>query len=77
MDELALLLDKIHASEDLVERAEAFFKEKSSNWSDGVAMQFEKFLERKRDQIHYEQYRAECMGWKLALEEDRDPPLNI
>lgn len=70
MDELTLLLDKIRASEDLVERAEIYFAEKSHQWSDGVAMEFEKFLERKRDQIHYEYHLLERMGWKVALGHD-------
>lgn len=70
IDEIQLLLDKIHASEDLVERAEAFFAEKNKQWSDGVAMEFEKFLERKRDQIHYEYHLLERMGWKVALGHD-------
>lgn len=74
IDEIQLLLDKIQQGEDLIERAEAYFKEKSSGWSDGVAAAFEIFLERKRDQIHYEKHLLERMGWRVALEQDQDVP---
>lgn len=71
MDDLELLLTKISDSEDLIERAEAFYAEKHREWSDGVCITFEKFLERKRDQVHFERHLAEQMGWSIAL--DRDP----
>lgn len=71
MDELELLLSKIRDSEDLIERAEAFYAEKSREWSDGMMITFEKFLERKRDQVYCEQHLAEQMGWRIAL--DKDP----
>lgn len=67
MTELELLLTKINISEDLIERAEKFYREKHKEWSDGVAAQFEIFLERKRDQILYEKERVETMGWNVAL----------
>lgn len=70
IDEIQLLVDKIREGEDLIERAEAYFKEKSSGWSDGVAAAFEIYLERKRDQIHYEKHLLERMGWKHALGHD-------
>jgi len=70
IDEIQLLLDKIQTSEDLIERAEAFYAEKSRNWSVGVAAQFEIYLERKRDQIHHEYHLLERMGWKHALGHD-------
>lgn len=68
VDELALLLSKIHADEDLIARAEAYFRDCRHRWSDGVVAHFEIFLERKRDQIHYEKHRADKMGWAIALE---------
>lgn len=67
MDELTLLLLKITDSEDFIDRAERFYAAKHSDWSDGVAAAFEKFLERKRDQILYEKERVETMGWNMAL----------
>lgn len=68
MDELDLLLAKIRDAEDFVARAEAYFKEHSADWSDGVAAYFEIFLERKREQIYHEQSLAEKMGWHIALD---------
>jgi hypothetical protein len=68
--ELTDLLKRIHEAEDLVDRAEVFFAEKSREWSDGVVITFEKFLERKRDQIYFEQSLAEQMGWRIALERE-------
>jgi hypothetical protein len=67
MTELELLLCKITDSEDFVDRAERFFAEKSDQWSPGVQVSFEKFLERKRDQIYYERDRAQKMGWNMAV----------
>lgn len=74
VDEITLLVNKISDSEDLIERAEAFYAEHSHEWSDGVAAYFEIFLERKRDQVHYEKHLLERMGWRVALEQDPDAP---
>lgn len=68
MDEVALLLAKIRKSEDLIERAEAYFNEHHRDWSDGVALYFERFLERKREQVYFEQHLVEKMGWNIALD---------
>lgn len=67
VDELNLLLAKIRESEDFVRRAELYFQRNSHRWSDAVAVHFEVFLERKRDQILYEKERAERMGQAIAL----------
>lgn len=67
-DELVLLLERIHESEDFVERAEAYFKKRSADWPVGLAANFEIFLERKRDQILYEKERAEKMGSYISLD---------
>lgn len=67
IDELGLLLDKISTSETFIEKAEEFYAEKSGEWSDGLRATFEIFLEKKRDQIYYEAYLAERMGWDIAL----------
>lgn len=71
MDELEQLLAKIRESEDLIERAENFYQEHHLDWSDGVQMSFEKFLERKREQVYCEQHLAEKMGWNIALDRYR------
>lgn len=71
MDELEHLLSKIRNSEDLIDRAEAYFREHRGDWSDGVAAYFEIFLERKREQVHFEYELVEKMGRNIAL--DRYP----
>jgi hypothetical protein len=68
IDELSWLLDKISTSEDFLDRAEAYFHERSHEWSDGVAIQIELFLERKRQQVYCEQNLVERIGWDIALE---------
>lgn len=72
MDELAMLLDKIEVDEDLIERLELFYAERLEDWSDEFIAHFEKFLERKREQLYFEQTRAERLGWRIALEHDPD-----
>lgn len=67
MNELELLLLKITDSEDLVDRAERFYKTKRKEWADDMQIAFEMFLERKRSQICDEKHRVEKMGWNMAL----------
>lgn len=72
--ELADLLVKIEESEDFLSRAEAFFAKRNHEWSLEFTMGYEKFLERKREQICFEQHVAEKMAWRIALEQDAEQP---
>lgn len=67
IQELELLRAKIRDSEDFVARAQKYYQENSHRWSDAVAVHFEVFLERKRDQIHYEKQRLARMGSAIAM----------
>lgn len=62
IEELSRLLHKIHASEELVRNAEAYYAEKHVYMSDGVASYFRDMLERKRDMIAYEWDRVDKLG---------------
>jgi hypothetical protein len=64
--EVSVLLRKVQDSEDLVERAQAFYDEFSHQWSEGVSAYFQDYLERKKDQIDYEWYRVGRMGDAIA-----------
>lgn len=72
--QLVELMEKIEVAEDFVRRAEDFFAEKQDDWSFEAAISFEKFLERKREQIYLDQSLAEKMAWKIALEQDDGQP---
>lgn len=65
--ELVWLLEKISTSEDFIERAEEYFNEKSDDWPYELAVSFEKFLERKREQIYFEREVSHNLGLKIAL----------
>jgi len=65
--EIAWLLAKISESEDFINRAEKFFAEKHRDWSDEAVISFEKFLERKREQVYCEQTLVEKLGWSVAM----------
>ena len=67
MDDLTRLLLRITDSEDFIDRAERFFAEKRNDWSSDLTTAFEKFLERKREQVATERDRAEKLGWNIAL----------
>lgn len=73
-EELMLLLDKVTASEDLVRRAELYLERNRHRWSLGVEAYFRDFLERKKDQIHYEWHRVNAMGTAIALDRWSSPP---
>lgn len=66
LQELQLLLDKVHASEELVARCEAFYETHHRAWRSDVASYFLDFIMRKRDQIHYEWHRVYHMGARIA-----------
>lgn len=72
--ELAWLTKKLAASERRVADAEAYFKEHSHRWSKGVTDYFLYMLERKKDQLYYEQHRHEKLAWKVILERDARKP---
>lgn len=67
IDEIALLLDKISSSEAFIEKAEEYCRTHKDVMSDGLAAYIEIFLEKKRDQVYFEQSLVETMGWKAAL----------
>src|SRR5881227_3228681 len=46
--EVAILLRKVQASEDVVARAQAYYDNYSHQWSDGVCGWFQDVLEQKR-----------------------------
>lgn len=70
--ELMWLIDKINHSRSLIERADAYYEEYHHQWSDNVGAYFLDLLERKRDQLDYEEHRAERLGWLIAS--GRDTP---
>lgn len=74
VDEIALLLDKISASEAFLDKAEEYFRTHKHLWSDGVIAYFEIFMERKREQVYFEQNLVEQMGWRAALEPEVPGP---
>lgn len=69
--ELVWLIDKVQDDEDLLQRAEAYFKENQHRWSRGVLSSFMNLLERMKDQLYYEQHRLEMLAWRI-IEEERD-----
>lgn len=64
--ELVWLLEKIKRDEDLIQRAEAFYAQRGKNFSRGVASYFEDMMMRKKEQLDFEKYRAERLGWQIA-----------
>lgn len=68
--EVAILLRKVQASEDVVARAQAYYDNYSHQWSDGVCGWFQDVLEQKRDQIAYEWDRIGHMGDSIAAGRD-------
>lgn len=69
--ELVWLLERIRNTEEFLARAYDHFYSVNSQWSKGVAACFLDFLERKKDQLDYEKYRAEKLGWVIAADQLR------
>lgn len=68
--ELVWLTQKVKKSEALIESAEAFFEEKQRHWSRDVVGYFFDALQRKKDQLYYEQHVLEKLAWQIAMERD-------
>lgn len=68
--ELAWLTKKLKENESLLAGAEEYFEEYHHRWSKGVTAYFMDMLERKRDQLYYEQHRHEKLAWRLVMERD-------
>lgn len=64
--ELTWLLEKIHRSESLLQRLEAFYAEHAHEWSGGMCACFLDQMERKKDQLDYEKHRAHKLGFLIA-----------
>lgn len=64
--ELNRLVLRIRSSEDFIDRAEAFYREKNEEWPCSVAARIEIFLERKREQTQNEEHLAHKMGMDIA-----------
>lgn len=64
--ELVWLTKKVKVDEDLIERAEAYFDEHQHLWSRGVLYSFLNLLERKKDQLYYEQHQLEMLAWRIV-----------
>lgn len=70
--ELVWLTKKVKADEDLIEKAEEYFDENQHRWSRGVLYSFMNMLERKKDQLYYEQHRLEMLAWKIVEARERN-----
>lgn len=68
--ELLWLEQKLKRDEALIKKAETYFKEKQHLWSRGVLEYFFTTLERKKEQLFYEQHRQEKLAWQIIMERD-------
>lgn len=68
--ELVWLTKKVKADESLIQRAEDFFDAKQYLWSRDVLAYFLDMLERKKEQLYYEQHRLEKLAWQIVMERD-------
>lgn len=68
--EIAWLTRKVKADTGFVKRAEEYFEANQHRWSREVVGRFFDALERKKEQLYYEQHMLEKRAWELVMERD-------
>lgn len=72
LQELQWLAQKIKKDEELIFQLEEFFGDHHHEWSGGFAAHFMDYMQKKQDQLDFEDHRLEKLSWRIIEQREVD-----